>query len=180
MSYNIAIIGATGAVGNKLLSTIIDRKFPFNNLYLLASEKSNGKKISYNNSEFEVTSLEQFDFSKADIAFFSAGASVSSKFAVEAEKKNCYVVDNTSQFRMQDDIPLIVPEVNMHALDNYKRKIISNPNCSTIQMLVALKPIHEINKLKKIIVSTYQSVSGAGQKAMAELTNQSKETLNNK
>ena len=179
MSFNVVIVGATGAVGNKLLSTIIDRKFPYKNLHLLASSKSKGKKIIYDNKEFEVDDLEKFDFSAADIAFFSAGASVSAKFALEAEKKHCFVIDNTSHFRMHDDIPLIIPEVNESDLDNSKRKIISNPNCSTIQMLVALKPIHEICRIKKIIVSTYQSVSGAGQKAINELTKQSENILNN-
>ena len=174
MTYNIAIIGATGAVGHKLLSTILDRKFPTNEIYLLASKKSAGKKITHNNKEFMVEDLDSFNFSKVDIAFFSAGASVSSKYALLAEESNCYVIDNTSFFRMHDDIPLVVPEVNEEDIDTSNRKIIANPNCSTIQMLVALFPIHKINKIKKIIVSTYQSVSGAGQQAMNELTEQSK------
>ena len=174
MKYNIAIIGATGAVGRKLLTTILDRKFPTNEIYLLASKKSAGKKITHNSKEFIVEDLDDFKFSKVDIAFFSAGASVSSKYALLAEESNCYVIDNTSFFRMHEDIPLVVPEVNEEDLDASNRKIIANPNCSTIQMLVALFPIHKINKIRKIIVSTYQSVSGAGQQAMNELTEQSK------
>lgn len=178
MSYNVAIVGATGAVGKKLISTLLDRDFPIKNLYLLASKKSEGKEIILGDKKYVVTSVEKFDFFKADIAFFSAGASVSAKFAIEAEKKNCYVVDNTSYFRMQNDIALIVPEINAHELNFTNRKIIANPNCSTIQMLMALKPIHDINKITKIIVSTYQSASGAGQQAMEELTMQSKDILN--
>ena len=179
MTYSIAIIGATGAVGHKLLSTILNRKFPTNEIYLLASKKSAGKIINHNNKEFIVEDLRSFNFSKVDIAFFSAGASVSSKYALLAEESNCYVIDNTSFFRMHEDIPLVVPEVNEKDLDNSNRKIIANPNCSTIQMLVALFPIHKINKIKKIIVSTYQSVSGAGQQAMNELTEQSKSYFSN-
>ena len=179
MSYRLVIVGATGAVGHKLLSTIIERNFPAKEIHLLASKNSEGKKINFNNKEFVVESLEKFDFSKADIAFFSAGAAVSSKYALDAEKNNCYVIDNTSFFRMHKDIPLIIPEVNEDVLNNTTRKIIANPNCSTIQMLVALYPINQINKIKKIVVSTYQSVSGAGQKAINELSEQSKNCLNN-
>ena len=177
MSFNIAIIGATGAVGNQLLASLIERKFPVSNIYLLASNKSAGKKISYGERHFTVESLNTFDFSKVEIAFFSAGASVSKEFAIEAENKNCYVIDNTSYFRMHEEIPLIVPEVNANRLNGMKRKIISNPNCSTIQMIIALQPIHKINKIKKVIVSTYQSVSGAGQQALNELTSQTKNLL---
>ena len=178
MNYNLAIVGATGAVGRNLLFTIDNRNFPFDNIYLLASKKSSGKKINFREKEYIIQDLENFDFSNADIAFFSAGSSVSSKYAIEAEKCDCYVVDNTSFFRQQPDIPLIVPEVNSSDLDKTKRRIISNPNCSTIQMLVALDPIHKINSIKKIVVSTYQSVSGAGQQAMNELTIQSECFLN--
>ena len=178
MSFNIAIIGATGAVGNKLLSSLIERRFSINNIYLLASRSSAGKKIFYGEKEYTIEFLNTFDFSKVDIAFFSAGAAVSKKFAVEAENKGCYVIDNTSYFRMHEEIPLIVPEVNENCLNGMKRKIVSNPNCSTIQMLVALQPIHKINKIKKIIVSTYQSVSGAGQQAINELSSQTKSLLN--
>jgi len=179
MSYKLAIVGATGAVGNKMLSTIIERDFPAQEIHLLASKKSEGKKVNYKNNEFTVKDLEKFDFSEVDIAFFSAGSSVSSEYALKAENNNCYVIDNTSFFRMHKDIPLIIPEVNERDLDYTKRKIIANPNCSTIQMLVALFPINKINKIKKIVVSTYQSVSGAGQKAINELSEQSKSFLNN-
>ena len=180
MTYKVAIIGATGAVGNKLLSTLIERNFPLKELYLLASNRSAGKELNFKNRKFIVQSIENFDFKGLDIAFFSAGSSVSAKYAKEAEKKNCYVIDNTSYFRMEKNIPLIVPEVNHNELDKMRGKIISNPNCSTIQMLVALSPIHNINRIKKIIVSTYQSVSGAGQQAMNELTNQSKAIIEEK
>ncbi|MAJ24327.1 MAG: aspartate-semialdehyde dehydrogenase [Rickettsiales bacterium] len=179
MGYRVAIVGATGAVGHKLLSTIIERKFPAEQIHLLASKKSEGKKINFNNQDFIVKDLEKFDFSNTDIAFFSAGASISSQYAIKAEKNNCYVIDNTSFFRMNEDIPLIIPEVNEDKLQNITRKIIANPNCSTIQMLVALYPINKVNKIKRIIVSTYQSVSGAGQKAINELSEQSKSLLNN-
>ena len=177
MSYKVAIVGATGAVGEKLLSTLIERNFPVAVFYLLASSRSEGKELKVGSRSFIVKNIEKFDFLDADIAFFSAGASVSAKYAKEAEKKNCFVIDNTSYFRMDVNIPLIIPEVNSNELDNMRGKIISNPNCSTIQMLVGLKPIHNINKIKKIIVSTYQSVSGAGQQAINELTSQSKEIL---
>ena len=180
MSYKVAIIGATGAVGNKLLSTLIERNFPLKEIYLLASNRSEGKELRFRNRKFIVQSIEKFDFKDVDIAFFSAGSSVSAKYAKEAEKKNCYVIDNTSHFRMDKNIPLIVPEVNHSELDKMRGKIISNPNCSTIQMLVALSPIHNINRIKKIIVSTYQSVSGAGQQAMNELTDQSKAIIKEK
>jgi aspartate-semialdehyde dehydrogenase len=180
MSYKVAIIGATGAVGNKLLSTLIERNFPLKELYLLASNRSEGKQLKFKNRKYIVQSIEKFDFEDVDIAFFSAGSSVSAKYAEEAEKKNCYVIDNTSYFRMDKNIPLVVPEVNHSELDKMSGKIISNPNCSTIQMLVALKPIHNINRIKKIIVSTYQSVSGAGQLAMNELGSQSKAIIEEK
>ena len=180
MSYKIAIIGATGAVGNKLVSTLMERNFPIKELYLLASSRSEGKQLKFNDHVFNVQNVDEFDFLEADIAFFSAGASVSAKYAPQAEKKNCYVIDNTSYFRLEKNIPLIIPEVNQNVLDNMQGKIISNPNCSTIQMLVALSPIHHINKIKKIIVSTYQSVSGAGQQAMNELTNQSRAIIEKK
>ncbi len=179
MNYNVAIIGASGAVGKKILATLIDRKFPIRKITLLASERSAGKKISYDQKEYEINVLDEFDFSDIDFAFFSAGASVSAKFALIAESKGCYVIDNTSHFRMMNDISLIVPEVNAEEINHLKRRIISNPNCSTIQMLVAVEPIHKINNIKKIIVSSYQSVSGAGQNAINELTKQSQDLLKN-
>ena len=180
MSYNISIVGATGAVGKKMLETLFNRNFPFNKITLLASKKSEGKKIIQNGNEFEVQNLETHDFKNNDIAFFSAGSKVSKDYAPLAEKKECYVIDNTSHFRMNNDIPLIAPEINETELLNSERKIIANPNCSTVQMLIALAPIHKISKIKRIIVSTYQSVSGAGQSAIAELKEQSKNLLEQK
>ena len=177
MKYNLAIVGATGAVGRKMLETIYKRRFPFNKISLLASKKSVGKKIVLNGDEYEVQSLEDFDFKDTQIAFFSAGSSISETYAPLAEKKKCYVIDNTSQFRMQKDIPLIVPEVNEDDLIKSKRRIVANPNCSTIQMVVALSPIHKICNIQRVIVSTYQSVSGAGQSALTELKEQSKNLL---
>ena len=165
MKYNIAIVGATGAVGRKMLSTLLERNFPIKNLTLLASERSAGKKINSNNLEFTVKNLESFNFKSTNLAFFSAGSETSKKYALIAEECECYVIDNTSCFRMDSDIPLVVPEINDKELIKSKRKIIANPNCSTIQMLVALKPINEVSKINEVVVSTYQSVSGAGQKA---------------
>ena len=180
MSYNISIVGATGAVGRQLLESLYKRNFPFENITLLASKKSEGKKIIFKEDEYEVKNLESYDFKDSDIAFFSAGSEVSKVFAPEAEKKECYVIDNTSCFRMNKDIPLIVPEINEKELLKSKRKIIANPNCSTIQMLVALAPIHKISKIKRIVVSTYQSVSGAGQSAIDELKEQTENLLEQK
>ncbi len=180
MSYNISIVGATGAVGRKLLETLYKRNFPFSKITLLASKKSEGKKIKFNEDEYEVKSLDSYDFKNSDIAFFSAGSEISKIYAPLAEKKECYVVDNTSYFRMNNDICLIIPEINEKKLLESERKIIANPNCSTIQMLVALAPIHKISKIKRIIVSTYQSVSGAGQSAISELKEQSKNLLEQK
>ena len=180
MSYNISIVGATGAVGRQLLESLYKRNFPFENITLLASKKSEGKKIKFKEDEYEVKNLESYDFKDSDIAFFSAGSEVSKVFAPEAEKKECYVIDNTSCFRMNKDIPLIVPEINEKELLESKRKIIANPNCSTIQMLVALAPIHKISKIKRIVVSTYQSVSGAGQSAIDELKEQTENLLEQK
>ena len=180
MSYNISIVGATGAVGEQLLASLYKRNFPFKNITLLASKKSEGKKIKFKEDEYEVKNLESYDFTDSDIAFFSAGSEVSKVFAPEAEKKECYVIDNTSCFRMNKDIPLIVPEINEKELLKSKRKIIANPNCSTIQMLVALAPIHKISKIKRIVVSTYQSVSGAGQSAVDELKKQTESLLEQK
>ena len=180
MSYNISIVGATGAVGRQLLESLYKRNFPFENITLLASKKSEGKKIIFKEDEYEVKNLESYDFKDSDIAFFSAGSEVSKVFAPEAEKKECYVIDNTSCFRMNKDIPLVIPEINEKELLESKRKIIANPNCSTIQMLVALAPIHKISKIKRIVVSTYQSVSGAGQSAIDELKEQTENLLEQK
>jgi len=177
--YNVAIVGATGAVGKTMLRILEERKFPVDQLYLLASERSAGETLSFNNKQYMVENLKDFDFSKAQIGLFSPGASVSAVYAPLAGKAGCIVVDNTSQFRYEADIPLIIPEVNPHALVHYKKhNIIANPNCSTIQMLVALKPIHAKVGITRINVATYQSVSGTGKEAIDELAGQTAKLLN--
>jgi aspartate-semialdehyde dehydrogenase len=171
--YNVAIVGATGAVGKTMIKILEERKFPVNNLYLLASERSAGETLSFNNKQYMVENLADFDFSKAQIGLFSAGASVSATYAPKAGKAGCIVIDNTSQFRYEEDIPLVVPEVNPHAIAQYlTHNIIANPNCSTIQMLVALKPIHDKVGIARINVATYQSVSGTGKEGVDELAGQ--------
>ena len=171
--YNVAIVGATGAVGQMMLKILMERKFPINNLHLLASKKSKGKTITINNSDYQISSLNEFNFQGVDIAMFSAGSDISEKYAKVATKNNAVVIDNTSFFRYEDNIPLVVPEVNSEKISLYKDTgIIANPNCSTIQMLVALKPIHDICKIKRINVCTYQAVSGSGNEAIDELKNQ--------
>ena len=177
--YNVAVAGATGAVGRTMLSILEQRKFPVDNLYLLASERSAGETIAFNNKQYTVEKIADFDFSKADIGLFSPGASVSAIYAPKAGEAGCVVIDNTSQFRYDDDIPLIIPEVNAHAIAGYtKRNIIANPNCSTIQMLVALKPIQDAVGIARINVATYQSVSGTGKEAIDELAEQTAKLLN--
>jgi len=177
--YNVAVVGATGAVGRTMLSILEQRKFPVDNLYLLASERSAGETIAFNNKQYTVEKIADFDFSKADIGLFSPGASVSAIYAPKAGEAGCVVIDNTSQFRYDDDIPLIIPEVNAHAIAGYtKRNIIANPNCSTIQMLVALKPIQDAVVIARINVATYQSVSGTGKEAIDELAEQTAKLLN--
>ncbi|MDA9717377.1 aspartate-semialdehyde dehydrogenase, partial [Candidatus Pelagibacter sp.] len=153
--------------------------FSFNQLYLVASEKSAGKKILFKKKEYLISNLEEFDFSKCDITFFSAGGKIAEKFAEKAAKHSI-VIDNSSFFRMDPDVPLIVPQVNYNELKNVKKNIIANANCSTIQMVIALKPLHEVFKIKRIVVSTYQSVSGAGKDPMDELIDQTKLALENK
>jgi len=174
---NIAIVGATGNVGRKLLEVIEKLNFKFSELYLIASDKSVGKKITFKNKTYSVVGLSDFDFSKVKIAFFSAGSVIAEKWAPIAAKKTI-VIDNSKHFRMDKDIPLVVPEVNAETLKNYKNKnIIANANCSTIQLVLALKPLHDKFKIKRVIVSTYQSVSGAGNAHMNELEEQSKKIL---
>jgi len=174
---NIAIVGATGNVGRKLLEVIEKLNFKFSELYLIASDKSVGKKITFKNKTYSVVGLSDFDFSKVKIAFFSAGSAIAEKWAPIAAKKTI-VIDNSKHFRMDKDIPLVVPEVNADNLKNYKNKnIIANANCSTIQLVLALKPLHDQFKIKRVIVSTYQSVSGAGNAHMNELEEQSKKVL---
>ena len=173
--YNIAVAGATGAVGGAMLDVLERRNFPINELRLLASERSVGKKLKFKGQDVEVGLLSKDAFDGIDVALFSAGASRSIEFAPAAVGAGAVVVDNSSGFRMDEDIPLVVPEVNSHAIAQYKnRGIIANPNCSTIQMMVALKPIHDRAKIKRIVVSTYQAVSGTGAKAIAELDEQVK------
>ena len=174
---NIAIVGATGNVGRKILEVIEKLNFQFSDLYLIASDKSIGKKITFKGKTYSVVGLSDFDFSKVKIAFFSAGSAIAEKWAPIAAKKTI-VIDNSKHFRMDKDIPLVVPEVNPEALKLYKNKnIISNANCSTIQLVLALKPLHDQFKIKRVIVSTYQSVSGAGNEHINELEEQSKKVL---
>ena len=176
---NIAIVGVTGAVGETLLRVLEERDFPVDKLYPLASERSLGKTVTFNNRQLQVLDLASFDFSQADIGLFSAGGSVSKVFAPKAAKAGCIVIDNTSCFRYEKDIPLVVPEVNPQRIAEYKnRGIIANPNCSTIQMVVALKPLHDAVGLSRINVATYQAVSGTGKKAISELIAQTGELLN--
>ncbi|MCH9705214.1 MAG: aspartate-semialdehyde dehydrogenase [Proteobacteria bacterium] len=172
-SFNIAIAGATGAVGKEMINILQQRQFPIKTLYPLASERSLGKTINFNGDDIPVQNLATFDFSQAQIALFSAGGSVSAEFAPLAAAADCVVIDNSSQFRYQDHIPLVVPEVNPDAIADYKSsKIIANPNCSTIQLLVALKPLHDVATIKRINVATYQAVSGAGNTGIEELAQQ--------
>ncbi len=173
-TFRVAVVGATGLVGETMIRVLEEREFPVSELYPLASERSLGKSVEFKGKDYPVDDLATFDFSKADIGLFSAGSEVSREFAPKAAAAGCVVIDNTSEFRYQDDIPLVVPEVNAHALAKYKpRGIIANPNCSTIQMLVALKPIHDAVGIERINVATYQSVSGAGREAVEELAQQS-------
>ena len=179
--YNIAVVGATGAVGMMMTQVLLEKNFPIDNLYLLASNKSEGKKMNILNQEFTVESLDGFNFSNVDIALFSAGSDISEKYAKEATNKNTIVIDNTSFFRYDESIPLIVPEINPDQIGNYKSSgIIANPNCSTIQMLVAIKPIHDTCNIKRINVCTYQAVSGTGNDAIKELNDQVNAYVNKK
>ncbi|MDG0995743.1 MAG: aspartate-semialdehyde dehydrogenase [Gammaproteobacteria bacterium] len=173
--YNVAVVGATGAVGEVMLSILAQRNFPVGQVYALASARSVGKKVRFGEQLLTVEDLADFDFSKVQIGLFSAGASISEKFAPKAAEQGCVVIDNTSRYRYEDDIPLVVPEVNPAAIADYKnRGIIANPNCSTIQMLVALKPIHDAVGIERVNVATYQAVSGTGKEAIDELDAQTK------
>ena len=176
---NLAIVGATGNVGRKILEVLEKKELPIDNIYLLASSKSVGKKIKFKKKEFEVYDLQKFDFSKAKITFFAAGGKISEKFA-EIAAKSSIVIDNSSFFRMDPEVPLIVPQVNSEDLKNIKKNIIANPNCSTAQLVIALKPLHDLYKIKRVVVSTYQSVSGGGKAPMDELIEQTKLALSNK
>jgi aspartate-semialdehyde dehydrogenase len=174
--YKIAVVGATGAVGQEMLSILAQRDFPASEVVALASRNSAGKEISFGDDDtLRVQDLATYDFKGTDIALFSPGAKVSAEYAPKAGAAGCVVIDNTSHFRMDPDVPLIVPEVNPQALAGYKKKnIIANPNCSTMQMVVALKPLHDAAKIRRVVVATYQSVSGAGKEAMDELFNQTR------
>ena len=177
--YDVCILGATGAVGEAMLSILEQRKFPVRNLYPLASSRSAGSTVSFKGEDLTVIDVEGFDFSKAQIGLFSAGGSVSEKYAPIAAAAGCVVIDNTAHFRYDKDIPLVVPEVNPHAIAQYKnRGIIANPNCSTIQMLVALKPIQDAVGIARINVATYQAVSGTGKEAIDELAAQTRALFN--
>ena len=176
MSFKVAVVGATGAVGREMLQTLEERNFPIEEIVPLASEKSIGKEVSYGDKRIlKVQNLETFDFTGTEIALFSAGSSIATKFAPKAAKQGAVVIDNSSRWRMETDVPLIVPEVNSDALGGYsKRNIIANPNCSTAQLVMALKPLHDVFKINRVVVSTYQSVSGAGSSGMDELFNQTR------
>ncbi|WP_282605022.1 aspartate-semialdehyde dehydrogenase [Pelagibius sp. Alg239-R121] len=176
MAYKVAVVGATGAVGRELMTTLSERKFPASEVVALASERSAGSEVSYGEDHvLKVQNLATFDFAGIDIVLSSPGAKVSAEYSPKAAQAGAVVIDNTSHFRMDPDVPLIVPEVNPEALAGYtKRNIIANPNCSTIQLAVALKPLHELAKIKRVVVATYQAVSGAGKDGMDELFNQTR------
>lgn len=178
-TFDIAVVGATGAVGETMLSILAERKFPVGEVYALASERSIGKTVMFGKRSVKVTNLSEFDFSRAQIGLFSAGGSISDAYAPRAAEAGCIVIDNTSRFRYDDDIPLVVPEVNPGRIADYReRGIIANPNCSTIQLVVALKPIYDAAGIERINVATYQSVSGAGRSAIEELARQTAALLN--
>ncbi|MCK5479949.1 MAG: aspartate-semialdehyde dehydrogenase [Gammaproteobacteria bacterium] len=177
--YDVAVVGATGAVGEIMLEILGERNFPVNKVYPLASARSAGKKVSFKDTWLTVEDLDSFDFSKVQIGLFSAGAGISEKYAPIAAEAGCVVIDNTSQYRYEDDIPLVVPEVNPEAIAGYTNHgIIANPNCSTIQMLVALKPLHDAAGIERVNVCTYQAVSGTGKEAVEELAGQTAQLLN--
>ena len=178
-SYNVAVLGATGLVGQHLMEVLAQRDFPVATLFPLASSRSAGETVTFNGAALEVLDVNEFDWSQVELGFFSAGSQVSAQYAPQAAAAGCVVIDNTSQYRYQHDIPLVVPEVNSGALGDFRlRNIIANPNCSTIQMVTALKPIHDTYGIDRINVATYQSVSGAGKQAMDELAKQTADLLN--
>jgi len=175
MGYKIAVVGATGNVGREMLNVLAEREFPADEVYAIASRRSLGAEVSYGDRTLKCQDLEQFDFSKADFCLMSAGSTISKEWSPRITAKGCIVIDNSSAWRYDQDVPLIVPEVNADAIAGYTRKnIIANPNCSTAQLVVVLKPLHDAAGIKRVIVSTYQSVSGAGKDAMDELWNQTK------
>jgi aspartate-semialdehyde dehydrogenase len=175
MGFRVAVVGATGAVGQEMLKTLAERRFPITDIAALASGKSAGREVSFGDKTvLKVQALDRFDFTGWDIGLFSPGAAISAIHAPRAAEAGCLVIDNTSQFRMEPDVPLVVPEVNPEALNRIRRGIVANPNCSTIQLAVALKPLHDRFIVRRVVVSTYQSVSGAGKEGMDELWSQSK------
>ena len=174
MGYNVAIVGATGNVGRELLNILAERKFPVDKLYALASSRSVGMKVGFGDDEIACENLATFDFSQVDIVLSSAGGALSQEYSPKAAAAGAVVIDNTSVWRMDEDVPLVVPEVNPEALKNIKKGIVANPNCSTIQMLVALKPLHDAVKIDRVVVSTYQATSGGGKEAMDELFTQTR------
>ncbi len=178
-TFDVAVVGATGAVGETMLEILAEQNFPVGEVYALASARSVGKRVPFGNRYLTVQDLAEFDFSRVQIGLFSAGARISAEYAPKAAAAGCVVIDNTSQFRYDDDVPLVVPEVNPHAIADYRnRGIIANPNCSTIQMLVALKPIYDAVGIERINVATYQAVSGTGKEAIEELSMQTAQLLN--
>ena len=175
MSYKVAVVGATGNVGREMLSVLAERAFPASEVYALASTRSVGKAVSFGDKTLKVKALDYFDFRGIDIALMSAGSAISKVWAPKIAEAGCLVIDNASYFRMDRDVPLVVPEVNAHVLENgIKKGIIANPNCSTAQLVVALKPLHDAATIKRVVVSTYQSVSGAGKEPMDELFRQTR------
>ncbi len=181
-SYKVAVVGASGNVGREMLSILSERKFPVSEVVAVASSRTAGQDVSFGDNDLKIQDLQKFDFTGVDIVLSSAGAKVSAEFAERATKAGAVIIDNTSHFRTDPDVPLVVPEVNPDAIADYTKKgIIANPNCSTIQMVVALKPLHDLATVKRVVVSTYQSVSGAGKEAMDELFNQTRGIfMNNK
>ena len=175
---NIAIVGATGNVGRIILEVLEKKNFEVENLYLLASQKSQGSNLKFNGREIKVELLDNFDFSKVNLTFFSAGGKISEKFAAKAAK-NSLVIDNSSFFRMDPEVPLIVPQVNSNYMEKVPKNIIANPNCSTAQLVIVLKPLHDLFKIKRVIASTYQSTSGAGKAPMDEMIEQTQAAINN-
>jgi len=175
MGYNVAVIGATGNVGRELLNILAEREFPLDEVYAIASRRSMGVEVSYGDKTLKCHDLENFDFSKCDLALMSAGGTISKKWSPKIASTGCVVIDNSSAWRYDIDVPLVIPEVNPDAVEHYtKKNIIANPNCSTAQLLVALKPLHDAATIKRVVISTYQAVSGAGKDAMDELFNQTK------
>ncbi len=176
MGYKVAVVGATGNVGREILQTLSERAFPVDEIVALASERSSGREVSFGEKDIlKVQELKDFDFTGFDVGLFSPGAKVSAIHGPRAAKAGCVVIDNTSEFRMDPDVPLVIPEVNSEAIELHtKRNIIANPNCSTIQLVMALKPLHDAAKIRRVVVSTYQSVSGGGKAAMDELFNQTR------